>query len=296
MNKITVRIVGGIGNQLFSYSAARRLALNTGSELVIDDITGFRADKYGRKFELDHFNINCKKLSNSYFRSLILYYIKTIRIFNRYTGLLSSQIIKQVSDDFDKNILNHKIKNNLYIEGYWQSESYFKDVENIIRSDLKILKPKDFKNNELATKIMDSVSVAIHVRFFNSENVNDINNLPMSYYKDAINVMEGLIPNKLHYFIFSDKMDIALQHIPIDSDRVTPVIHNNSDDMAYADLWLMSLCDNFIIANSTFSWWGAWLSGARDKIVIAPKYRITGPENLTSWGFSGLIPNNWINI
>ena len=77
-------------------------------------------------------------------------------------------------------------------------------------------------------------------------------------------------------------------------NKSTLVSHNNSDETAYADLWLMSLCDNFIIANSTFSWWGAWLSDNKKKIVIAPSNIIT--EGRMAWGFEGMIPNDWIKL
>ncbi len=73
-------------------------------------------------------------------------------------------------------------------------------------------------------------------------------------------------------------------------DQVTCVDHNQGEDQAYADLWLMTQCKHFIIANSTFSWWGAWLANFKSRIVIAPNIKISG---LSAWGFVGLIPDDW---
>jgi hypothetical protein len=71
------------------------------------------------------------------------------------------------------------------------------------------------------------------------------------------------------------------------------VAHNHGDENAYADLWLMTQCSHFIIANSTFSWWGAWLSTYNDKIIIAPRIKMDG---LGAWGFEGLVPETWLKI
>ena len=105
--------------------------------------------------------------------------------------------------------------------------------------------------------------------------------------------MEERVPNA-HYFLFSDKPDATRNRIPLPEERMTLVHHNQGDEKAYADLWLMSQCQHFIIANSTFRWWGAWLSGYSGKTVI-----VTGFEKLggkMSWGFRGLLPDSWIKL
>ena len=114
----------------------------------------------------------------------------------------------------------------------------------------------------------------------------------MEYYNKAISAIE-LKKSNLHYYIFSDQPNEVSKYIDLNRSQFTIVAHNIGDSNAYADLWLMSLCSNFIIANSTFSWWGAWLSNNPNKLVYAPNIKKSG---ITSWGFIGLIPDNWILI
>jgi hypothetical protein len=96
-----------------------------------------------------------------------------------------------------------------------------------------------------------------------------------------------------HYFVFSDQPAAARAFIPLPDDRITLVSHNQGQENAYADLWLMTQCKHFIIANSTFSWWGAWLTESPGKMVITPGFKIIGDGRVTSWGFEGLIPSSW---
>ena len=105
--------------------------------------------------------------------------------------------------------------------------------------------------------------------------------------------MNSLV-NNAHYFIFSDQPDAARSCIPIPNDQITVVMYNQGEENAYADLWLMSKCKHFIIANSTFSWWGAWLGELDSTIIIAPG--TSKLEGISSWGFQGLLPNRWIRM
>jgi hypothetical protein len=138
--------------------------------------------------------------------------------------------------------------------------------------------------------------VAVHVRFSDepasAESTNG-NNVPGDYYARAIQTMETQFSNA-HYFLFSDRLEAARSRIPLPDDRITLVQHNQGDVNAYADLWLMTQCQHFIIANSTFSWWEAWLAASQDKIIVAPSIRIVSADHITSWGFEGLLPPSWI--
>ena len=291
VSKVIPRILGGLGNQLFCYAAARRLAMVNNAELVIDDVSGFSyGDVYQRKYQLDHFSIPCRKATPSERLepfSRIRRHLK--RRFNRRLTYKARRYIKQEGIDFDPRLLQVKPHGTVYLEGYWQSEDYFKDVEETIRADLRIIPPTDAANLTMAAQICDCAAVAVHVRFFDEPQVISINNAPDNYYNRAVAMMERLVPNA-HYFIFSDKPLIARARIPLPDDRVTLVAHNQDDENAYADLWLMTLCQHFIIANSTFSWWGAWLAERPETLIFSPE-RVKGI--LTAWGFPGNLPLRW---
>lgn len=296
MNKIISRIFGGIGNQLFCYAAARRLALVNGAELVIDEVSGFAYDKvYKQRYQLDHFSIPCRKATAAERMepfSRIRRYFK--RAYNHRCPFEERSYIQQEGIDFDPRLLQVKPRDTLYLEGYWQSEKYFKDVEETIRADLKISSPTDKTNLEMASCIRNTLSVAVHVRFFDALNKTFVNNAPGDYYARAVERMETLAPGA-HYFVFSDQPEAARGRMPLPDARITLVSHNCGNDMAYADLWLMTQCRHFIIANSTFSWWGAWLGIRKEKIIVCSGMKLTC-GTITSWGFRGQIPDSWQKI
>jgi hypothetical protein len=296
MNKIISRIFGGIGNQLFCYAAARRLALVNGAELVIDEVSGFAYDKvYKQRYQLDHFSIPCRKATAAERLepfSRVRRYCK--RAYNRRRPFEERSYIQQEGIDFDPRLLQVRPPGTVYLEGYWQSEKYFKDVEETIRADLCIQPPTDERNRNMATRIRESLAVAVHVRFFDALNETFVNNVSIDYYASAVAQMETLAPDA-HYFVFSDQPEAARERIPLPDARITLVAHNCGDDMAYADLWLMSQCRHFIIANSTFSWWGAWLGIRKEKIIVCPGMKLTC-GTITSWGFRGQIPDSWQKI
>lgn len=294
MNKVIVRIKGGLGNQLFSYSAARRLSIANGAELVIDNVSGFARDwKYQRRYMLDKFNIQSRKATSGErlepfapCRRRLFRWISAGRPFSK------REYLDQEGVDFDSRLLSLKVNGTLYLEGYWQSESYFKDVADVVRKDLSITPPSDSLNLNMAADISSSQSVALHVRWFDTPGNVAGQNASLEYYKRAIQHFEGIIPNP-KFFVFSDNPEAARQKLALAGERFVFVPHNQDHEMAYADLWLMSQCRHFIIANSTFSWWGAWLGVGKDKIVLVPDLKVNGA---TCWGFKGLIPEGWKSI
>lgn len=297
MTKIIPRILGGLGNQLFCYAAARRLALVNGAELVIDDVSGFEHDlMYRRDYQLERFSIPCRKATAGERMEpmqRVRRYLK--RAWNRLRPFEHRAYISQEGIEFDPRLLQVQPCGTVYLEGYWQSEGYFRDVADTIRADLCITPPEDSLNRSMAERIRATQSVAVHVRFFDSPTAAGVNNAPGDYYARAVERMESLEPGS-HYFLFSDRPEAARARIPLPDARLTCVSHNNNAASAFADLWLMSLCRHFIIANSTFSWWGAWLAQQADKRVIAPWFSIQGAGKVTSWGFKGLLPDDWIRI
>lgn len=295
MTRVVVRVMGGLGNQLFCYAAARRLALTNNAELVVDDVSGFAYDAvYQRHYQLDHFNIPCRKATAAERLepfSRVRRYLK--RRWNQRLPFAQRAYLVQAGIDFDPSLLHFKPQGTVYLEGYWQSEDYFKDVADTLRQDLQITLPADAANLAMAARIGDCTAVSVHVRFFDEPDATGINNAPGDYYSRAVETMERLVP-AAHYFVFSDQPAAARARIPLPDARVTLVAHNQGDEHAYADLWLMTQCQHFIIANSTFSWWGAWLAAHPGKQVIAPGFEMR--QGKMWWGFKGLLPSEWIKL
>jgi hypothetical protein len=215
------------------------------------------------------------------------------RTYNRQRLFTERSYVQQEGFDFDPRLLDVRSRGTVYLEGYWQGEGYFKDVEQIICTDLQIVPPVDHINLAIAEQVRNSMAVAVHVRFFDAPGQNGINNAPDDYYARAVAQMEKLVPSA-HYFLFSDQPAAARARIPLPDHRITCISHNYGDENAYSDLWLMTQCRHFIIANSTFSWWGAWLSAHGEKYVIAPGFEIR--QGKTWWGFDGLLPKSWIRL
>ena len=295
MTKLIPRITGGLGNQLFCYAAVRRLALVNHAELVLDNVSGFAYDAvYQRHYQLDHFNIPCRKATAAERLepfSRVRRYLK--RRWNQRLPFAQRGYLVQAAIDFDPCLLHFKPQSTVYLEGYWQSEDYFKDVGTTIRQDLQIKPPTDAVNLAMAEHIRNCTAVTLHVRFFDEPHASGINNAPRGYYTRAVEAMERLVP-AAHYFIFSDQPEAARAHISLPDARVTLVAHNQGDEHAYADLWLMTQCQHFITANSTFSWWGAWLAAHPGKQVIAPGFEMR--QGKMWWGFKGLLPSEWIKL
>ena len=294
MAKIIPQLFGGLGNQLFIYAAARRMALANQAELVLDDVSGFVRDNlYERHYQLEHFNIPCRKATAkerlepfARLRHALKRQCNQRLPFEKRTYLIQEDI------DFDPRLLEYTPRGTVYLNGYWQGEGYFKDVAATIRQELQIIPPTDAANRVMAGRINSCVAVAIHVRFFDDLDAAGIYNVSGEYYAHAVAMIERSVPDA-HYFIFSECPEAARAIIPLPDSRVTLVANNHGDKEAYADLWLLTLCQHFIIANSTFSWWGAWLAAKAEKIVIAPGFeQRTG----NGWGFSGLLPDPWIKL
>lgn len=294
MNKVVVRIKGGLGNQLFCYAAARRLALANEAELVIDTVTGFSRDiLYGNHYLLDAFALSGRKATPAERLEPFERYRRGIlKLWNRTKPFEDRCYLEQEQLGFDSRLLDLKLNGALYLDGLWQSEGYFIDQEERIREDLRIAPPSDDENARMAVKIDGCSAVAIHVRWFDPPDENARHNASADYYRRAIAKTDEEIEGP-HYFVFSDDPVAARAKLPLAEDRATFVDCNHGPDRAYADLWLMTHCRHFIIANSTFSWWGAWLGSFPEKMVVAPSMNLDGK---TAWGFKGLLPARWIEL
>ena len=269
---IIVQLIGGLGNQMFQYAMARRLAIFKKADLKFD-ISCFKHYE-DRKYDLGCFNIIENFASPQEIHRLKgpdgRIPSKIFRIINERKPYNKRSYIKERHHYYDPGIL--EISDDVYLEGYWQSEKYFKDIEDIIHKEFKIKHKPDPANKKLGSLILNSHSVSIHIRrgdYITDPNVSEVHGIcSMGYYDASIKKISKTIKNP-YYFIFSD--DPAWAENNLRTDNPTTFINENSGNKSYEDMRLMSLCSHNIIANSSFSWWGAWLNENPDKIVIAPK-------------------------
>jgi Glycosyl transferase family 11 len=286
-NKVICRIMGGLGNQLFCYAAARRLSMINNAELVIDNVTGFVRDyQHQRRYALDHFRIPARKATAAERLAPFERYRRGVmKWISRRKPFTERSYVEQEGFALDKRLLTLKVNGTIYLDGLWQSEGYFKDVEKNIREDLRIIPPTDKLNQRMVEEIGNINAVALHVRWFNSPGSMETHNISFDYYRRAIAIIESKVDSP-HYILFSDDPYAACERIPLPKERVTLVYHNKGDENAYADLWMMQHCKYFIIPRSTFSWWGAWLCRHPGKLVIMPSFT---PKGAPIWSSMGMI-------
>ena len=300
MKNIIVRMKGGLGNQLFQYAFAKRLSEINKCELIIDNITCFEKYEYlyNRRYALNNFNIK-ERFANLNERLEPFEKIRRnfLNFKSKFYNFNQKFIYTQESLNFDSRFMDLRINKSIILDGSWQSEEYFKDFELIIRNDLKFKNIIDEKNTKLLAKIKSTNSISLHIRSHGYRDPNkDIEfNANSKYYLDSIKYIKKHIAEP-HFFIFSDSRSNVNEIIDLSSINHTIVNSNNDESDAYKDLYLMTHCNNFIIAASTFSWWGAWLSNKFDKIIIAPKFKIINKDGTSAWGFKGLLPDKWIKL
>jgi len=194
--------------------------------------------------------------------------------------------------DFDRRLLDFDVRGTVYMDGLWMSEKYFEDIGVELRSDLKFAVALDDVSIALAQKIGDCCSVAVHVRWFDVPGEGGSHNLTATYFRNAIAHVQERVLNP-HFFVFSDRPELVKDLLSLSPSQLTLVSGSNSKDREIADFWLMHQCQYHIIANSTYSWWAAWLCNDARKTVLSPKLKVEGK---TAWGFTGLIPEGWIEI
>ena len=289
---IITKLQGGLGNQMFQYALGRNLAITNKTEVKFDLSFYKKIDgnKTTREYTLNHFNIIEKIATENEIKKLKKYEQKKgRRNFFHNTFIADNSIyIKEKQFNFDENIF--KSSTNIYLDGYWQSKKYFKNIENIIHKEFILREEFQIKNEDLKQNIVSSNSVSLHIRrgdYINNRKTNEVHGLcSLYYYQKSLEIISKK-QNDLKIFVFSDDIEWAKNNLK--TNFPTIFIENNKD---CEDLILMSLCKHNIIANSSFSWWRAWLNQNPDKIVIAPKEWFNDPNKDTT----DLIPKSWIRI
>jgi hypothetical protein len=299
---IVVKLFGGLGNQLFQYAFGRKISLETNQKLYLETKYGFKNDPYKRIYNLAPFKIEENLLLNDSI-SIDLENLKIDKyhwqgkIKNYLLSIKRShwQLIIEKNIAFDNSIQIKK--NNAYLDGYWQSEKYFKEIRNEILQDLQLKNPLQNENASISKKMLETSSVSVHIRRMHGiemegQNHHNIHGgLDLQYYQKALDIISKKEAN-LKLFVFSDDINWVKENFK--SEFPMEFMSQNDDAHNELDLILMSHCQHQIIANSTFSWWGAWLNQNPEKIVIAPKKWYINQEMNDQT--QDLIPSDWIRI
>jgi len=285
---VILGLMGGLGNQLFQYAAARALSLKLNSHLVID-LSWFLGD-YGRKCSLESFILPAL-YSNQYKMALFGFGRFSRRFLKELLRKrLGASIYEEPHFHYDGNFKN--IKGSVYLRGYFQSPKYFSGFEDQLRADLKF--PSDYpeKLKPILQRIDETDAIAIHIRrgdyLANKKNIDIYHSQSNQYYFEAVSMLSKSLKNP-YCFIFSD--DHSWVKANLSFDIPYEIVDVNSPDEPFWDLMLMSRCKHFAIANSSFSWWAAWLSDNSQKMVIAPKKWFKFDENIHD-----LLPIDWVRL
>ncbi|MBR1397435.1 MAG: alpha-1,2-fucosyltransferase [Selenomonadaceae bacterium] len=276
---IITRLLGGLGNQLFQYAVARRLAHKLNVELKIDK---FQFNNYKlRNYQLDDFNIK----ENFATVDDINYVINKSNPQVTHYGMERNI----ATEGFLPEVLNYP--DNIYFVGDWQCEKYFSDIEPIIRHEFT-LKPELMEEvSNWANKIHSAeCPVSLHIRHgdyaFDPKFRHLFGILPLNYYRDCVETLKKSF-NNITLFVFSDDMEWVKSNLKL--DVAMEFVENVPRDSE--EIYLMSLCKHNIIANSSFSWWGAWLNNNPNKQVFVPD-----PWFRMSVGHKDIVPSHWTKI
>ena len=269
LRMIVVRILGGLGNQLFQYAYAKSLA-SKGYKVKID-ITAFKNYKLHGGYQLHEFKIDLPEASK--WESFIAKYGFTIPL-------------KEKSLLFQERFL--KPKKNAYIKGYFQTEKYFNEIRPILLKQFVVKKQLASSTIQYLEEItIKKNTCAIHIRrgdYILDEKANKVHGIcDLNYYKEAIKLIREKCGD-VHFFVFSDDINWVKKNL-----KIKNAVYIDHQVIPHEDLHLMSLCKHNITANSSFSWWAAWLNQHKNKIVIAPKNWFVSKENEVAC-------NNWIKL
>lgn len=294
VNVIITHIIGGLGNQMFQYAVGRALSLERGTPLRLDtqDFKGYRLHN---GFELETvFKLDAKLASSSDVRQVLGF-----RAFGAIRrGLFRRQLaVFRGPNLLVDNLYGHRPKisqapDACYLMGNWQSEKYFRHIEDTIRGDFSFKTPLVGQNAEVAAQIKTCTAVSLHVRR------GDIAANPaalavhglcsLDYYQRAVRFITDRVAQP-EFFVFSDDLSWVRENLQL-GYPCHYIGHNKGSD-SYNDMRLMSLCRHHIIANSSFSWWGAWLNPRQDNIVVAPERWFAAECDST-----GIVPESWVRM
>lgn len=279
---IIIHLSGGLGNQMFQYAVGRAFSMRN-KDVVKLDCSWFESHHMtdtDRPYKLDIFSLEAERATDQEIKALKPSIVLRKIGWGKYYH-------KEKTFEFDPNVM--LLQGDIYLDGYWQSEKYFKDFENVIRKDFSLKHPLSRIAQRIEEEIRNtSGAVSLHIRrgdYVSSAKTNAFHGTcSLEYYGKAINYIKNRVGNGM-LFVFSDDIEWAKEQELFEGATFV----SSPEIKDYEEMVLMSKCNHHITANSSFSWWGAWLNPSQEKIVVAPKQWFWQGNNNTK----DLIPENW---
>lgn len=280
-------LTGGLGNQMFQYAVGRALAARYDAPLLLDT-RGLMHDAL-RSYALSHFRVNAEVATEPDMPRELGRIGRRLYRLPRWLTRQTRYVEKGFA--FDPGIV--ALKAPVHLAGNWQSEKYFADQRNLIRSDFQLREPFTNDRRAIADMIAERPTVSVHVRrgdYVNNPATNAYHGTcEPAWYEQARRAMEERVAAPA-YMVFSDDPDWTRANLP--SFAAARFVDPSTDGRDEQDMHLMALCHHHIIANSSFSWWGAWLNPRADKVVLAPRHWFRAGKHDTR----DLLPENWVRL
>lgn len=267
--KLIIQLCGGLGNQMFQYATARALAIRSDAELVLDTWSGFVRDyQYKRHYELISFPISARTATP--LERLPFWFDRLRGKFRLLNGNVVERqwfgdSLKETKLEFLPEVAEYAVTRRAWMTGYWQTSAYFQDYGSIIEQELKPSQPAEAHFIELGRKMRSERSVALGVRLYEESNNPAVHAADgrMKSVEDLDEAAHRLyqLDTDLHFFIFCTHRSPLLELLSLPG-KVTYVTHDDGFEGTCERLWLLTQCRHHIITNSSFYWWGAWLSAA----------------------------------
>ena len=279
MPKLIIQLKGGLGNQMFQYATARAISLENNLDLVIDDWTGFYRDfQYKRKYELNNFKIKGRigkfyEILPSLYVSALVKLKKRINLINKFSFgfFIEEQLnLNNNSMRFQKEIQKINLNKNIWMKGYWQSHLYFEKYKHLIQDELTPPEPKQTKFKIVGDKISNSESIALGLRMYEESNdptSHALNKNIKSIFEinNVISKVKKNNPN-CRFFVFSTRRFNFFKELNFPENTIF-LTHDDGYKGTIERMWLLSQCKHHIFNNSSFYWWGAWLSSKNHQSI-----------------------------
>jgi hypothetical protein len=285
---IVSRLIGGLGNQMFQFAAGRALAMRLGVPFRIDRraFSTYQTHAFG----MDCFNV---ELADATPRQLPNWHAEG-RVQRLLRNFLPAPIFVygERSFTFEPKVL--ALPDGTYLDGYWQTEKYFSDFADVIRADFTVRHVPSDANRWWLEEISRTHSVSLHIRrgdFVTNPSAATVHGTcGLDYYERAVTYLREVTGIDPVLYVFSDDLDWVAANLRL--PYVLHLVRENDAATNYEDLRLMKTCRHHIVANSSFSWWGAWLDGRTDSITVAPeRWFAAGTPDA-----SDLVPQRWVRL